>query len=396
MNKILIILSAFLAYGSVLFIVWLSTYIADRVVNKLQFSILSIIIVLIPSAFAALRATSVGTDVMVYAYPTYMSSLSYRNLIDFISSSQTEIGYTILVYLVSHVFGNFQILLFFTALLQIAPVYKCCTLLKKELGGITYPMIVYICIFYIAGFNVMRQSISCAWLLLAYVYTQKKQYIKAFSMMAIAFLFHSTSVIGVVFIVLSSVFDCIQDKRKKLFLCLMIFLSFVFVLRYWNTILHFLGNIGFLSYDKIIGYSNLMGGNVSGSSLYLIEKAQIIECMFRIAFLLLIILYQRRLDSKMFVTCIPSLCVGLMVYFYFFFAYHISYGYRVSMYAEYYLILLLPNISKNTISAPTYTETAQLKISFVTLISGVSVLLYWLVLYVILGSHGTYPFKLCV
>src|SRR5699024_9476707 len=156
----------------------------------------------------------------------------------------------------------------------------------------------------------------------------------------IAFLFHSTSVIGVVFIVLSSVFDCIQDKRKKLFLCLMIFLSFVFVLRYWNTILHFLGNIGFLSYDKIIGYSNLMGGNVSGSSLYLIEKAQIIECMFRIAFLLLIILYQRRLDSKMFVTCIPSLCVGLMVYFYFFFAYHISYGYRVSMYAEYYLILL--------------------------------------------------------
>ena len=300
MNKILIIINAFLAYGGVLFIIWLNAYIADRTASKFQFGILSFMIVFIPSIFAALRATTVGTDVMVYAYPTYMSSLSYRNLTDFINSSQTEIGYTTLVYLVSHIFGNFQILLFFTALLQIIPVYKCCTVLKKELGGITYPMIVYICIFYIAGFNVMRQSIACAWLLLAYVYTQKKHYVKAAIMTVIAFLFHSTSIIGVGFIALSVAFDYIKNRKKQLFLCAMFFLIFVYVMRYWNSILYFLGGAGFLSYDKVIGYSNMFGGNVSGSSLHVIEKAQIIECMFKIVFLFLIVLYQRRIESRRF------------------------------------------------------------------------------------------------
>ena len=397
MNKILIIISTLLAYGSVLFIVWLCTYIADRIVNKLQFSILSSIIVLIPSVFAALRATTVGTDVMVYAYPTYINSLSYNSLIDFINSSQMEVGYTTLVYLISHVFGNFQILLFFTALLQIAPVYKCCTLLKKELGGTTYPMIVYICIFYIAGFNVMRQSISCAWLLLAYVYAQKKHYIQTIVTVMIAFLFHSTSIIGVMFIVLSIGFEYIKNRKKQLFLCLIIFLVFVYVMRYWNSILYFLGNYGFLSYNKVIGYSNIFeGNNVSNSSLYVIEKAQIIECAFKVVFLLLIILYQKRIASHTCSACFPSFCVGLMVYFYFFFVYHISYGYRVSMYAEYYLILLLPNIMKNRIVMSRYPKLQHLKMPAATIVSGASVLLYWFVLYVVLGSHGTYPFKLCV
>ena len=331
---------------------------------------------------------------MLYAYPLYIKSQSYNSLIEFFKASQVESGYATLVYFTSHVFESFQWLLFFTALIQIIPIYKCCAILKKELS-IAYPMLVYMCLFYVSGFNVMRQSISCAWLLLAYVYLYKKRYAGMALSIIIAATFHSTFVVGIAFIVLSIFFDHVRNLKTQVVVSFVSFLLFVCLMKYWNDILFLLGRYGFLSNDKIIGYSNLFGGNMKNSSLFTIEIPQILECLFKIVFVMLVIAFRNK-QSQIYKSWLAPLCLGIMVYLYFFFVYHMPYGYRISMYVEYYLILVLPTIIKGKDESCKLngTKTLQLRrVSIRKLLILSNVVLYWLILYVVLGSHGTYPFK---
>lgn len=132
----------------------------------------------------------------------------------------------------------------------------------------------------------------------------------------IAATFHSTFVVGIAFIVLSIFFDHVRNLKTQVVVSFVSFLLFVCLMKYWNDILFLLGRYGFLSNDKIIGYSNLFGGNMKDSSLFTIEIPQILECLFKIVFVMLVIAFRNK-QSQIYKSWLAPLCLGIMVYLYF-------------------------------------------------------------------------------
>lgn len=177
MDRILVIIYTFLMYSFVIGFTLLFTYKANNSKNKLYFKVYSILAVLIPTIFAGMRALNVGTDIMVYAYQTFEKSSAYTSLNSFLNVNSIEGGYAALAFICSHLCGNVHVFLAFTAMLQIIPIYICAVKLRNEYNMI-WPMMIYLMIFYIVGFNVMRQSIAASWMLLAFLLLEEKRYVK--------------------------------------------------------------------------------------------------------------------------------------------------------------------------------------------------------------------------
>lgn len=96
---------------------------ANKSLCKIKFIICSFMALLLPCLFAAFRAETVGTDVLHYVKPYYLSALSYDSLTGYLAQGSAEIGYEIFIYYIAKIFGCFQSILFFIELLVIIPVY---------------------------------------------------------------------------------------------------------------------------------------------------------------------------------------------------------------------------------------------------------------------------------
>lgn len=176
--------------------------------KDIRFLVLSFLAMLIPCYIAGCRALTIGTDVEVYASPMFdiaKGSDSFENFLNTTwymvyvkkSISDIELGYNIIVYIAAKVFGSVQVLLFLTEVLVIVPVYIALVKMRKQL-----PMWVGVLTFYLMYYNlslnIMRQSIGMAFILLAFSYLfneSKKGFVICF---LIAFLFHKTSLLGIV------------------------------------------------------------------------------------------------------------------------------------------------------------------------------------------------------
>lgn len=151
---------------------------------------------MIPCVLAGLRADTVGTDVQIYAVKTMEEavkshSFAYMSRIDV---TYTEVLYRVLAFVVSRVFVDTGWLLFYTEMIIIANVIIAIYLFRNDIS-MPKAYAVFMFMFYHVTFNVMRQSIAMALLLVMFYYLKEKKYIKYWLLALVAFGFHSFSIL---------------------------------------------------------------------------------------------------------------------------------------------------------------------------------------------------------
>ena len=165
--------------------------------------IVFLIAVLIPCLLAGFRADSVGLDVKGYILHS-MQTASFSGIHSFTECCKAldmapEYLYMFLVYVCSRVTSDSGLLLFMVQLLTIGPIAVAAIQLRKEIS-IPLVMATYLFCFYNNTLNIMRQSVSCAFILLGttYMYNKKlKINKKTVVCFVLACLFHKSALIGI-------------------------------------------------------------------------------------------------------------------------------------------------------------------------------------------------------
>lgn len=364
-------------------------YRASKSKTRTNIRLFSVLAVICPAVLAGLRGLSVGTDIHVYVQPLFQRALSNGSMLSFASESGVEFGYSCLVFVGAALFKSVQGVLFLTALMQTVPMYLCCYKMRDQVPMVK-SMAVYMLLFYVVGFNIMRQSIAACWIMLAFVYIYKDKYVRGVLLAVIAFLFHSTAVFGFLMLGLSVVFKNVKKKKWLVFWSVLVFALIAFLMRYWKNIIYMMASMGILPYDKAIGYARIFSGRES-SYFNIFTISQYLELFFKIILLIVPIAMRKKAEEALYNSTLGVYLIGVLSYLYFVMMFHTSYGYRVSLYAEYFLIFLLPLADsrvKSISSKPRIGVVSKRSLA----VWGV-VVMNFIVLFVLLGTHGTYPFR---
>ena len=166
--------------------------------------------ILLLSTLAGLRADSVGVDVTVYPDAFLHSAVGYKFFLDFLNDPVVqpifEPLHALVVWLCSRVTVEKGLLLFCYQLLTVTPVY-CALYQLRNHAPISMGMAVYMLFFYNNSLNMMRQSVSCAFLLLAFsifLARQGKPSWEAVVSAAVAVLFHRSGIYGLILLLCAS------------------------------------------------------------------------------------------------------------------------------------------------------------------------------------------------
>ncbi len=165
---------------------------------------------LIPCILAGLRGEVVGSDTA--AYPLRMYNIALDNqFLKYMNSTflhgwnydyvyNMGIGYSTFVYIVTKVFRDFSVLLFFTEIAIIFPVYKSLEIFSKNetISNVTVRIgyIIFLLLFYNVTLNMMRQWIAMALLLIGFAYITQEQKKKGIILSLISLSFHTTGIVG--------------------------------------------------------------------------------------------------------------------------------------------------------------------------------------------------------
>ena len=179
--------------------------------NKKMSYLISFICILLLSTFAALRGLNVGKDISVYGTKIFDLANDYENLIDYIGTGKAEIGYMLINFIVSRIFGNIHALFFLLEFFNIACIYRI-AYRDRNNGTFIFYILTYLLLWNNASFNIIRQSISMIIILYSYTFLEQKKIKHYIASVAIAFLFHKSSIIALINPLLSKLTD---DKKIK-------------------------------------------------------------------------------------------------------------------------------------------------------------------------------------
>ncbi len=379
------------------------THAADRNYSRRTVSYTcAAVAVLMLSLFAAFRGENVGKDVLVYAKPTYEGALRYSSLTEMIESMYIlDTGYAFLAFISARLFGNFRWLLFFTELMIAGPVmavlYKNRTKVPMWFG-----MLVFLTVFYLESFNVMRQMIAAALLLLAFMYYLDGSKVKAVIIALLAGLFHNSAAIGVLLLLVAILYRKIEKKKYRVALITVVCVFSVIFIGAWEPIANAAVNIGILP-EKMNRYIKIFNGTYaqySNSVYFVIGRSSYADVFLRvIVFALVAFFYKHnkmveqdeQSDEKNSIyqireTMFFVLMMSTIIYCGAFFIFGTMYGYRVTLYLDMFWIIALP-------ACTAYPQPRRRFGVFPTSAVAVIIVLvgYWFLMYMFFGYHGTLP-----
>jgi hypothetical protein len=259
-----------------IFLLW-----GSNKVKGSQKEVLVFIALMLPCIIAGGRATSIGTDVRGYLQPMFdaaTSTNSFGEYINYAWSSnawrirfvyEQEIGFTLLVWIVGKLTHNIHVVMFAIEAVTIVPFYYAIKRIVQK-REIWLGMLIYYFFFYNLSFNVMRQCIAMSFLFLGVTYYFKKDYKKYFVFQVVAFLFHKSSLIGIL-IVLCEKFIASPKNTEKVArknMIIVIVTSIIVVLG-MNRLLYLLTLVGLGKYG---GY---LRGNLHFLPNQIISRAPI-------------------------------------------------------------------------------------------------------------------------
>ena len=181
-------------YFAILGLPVILAFLSDRSRGCLSIG-LFVAALLVPCLFAAVRDTSVGTDVMTYAYWTFYSAKN-ASLGSFLAeySSLSAFGFNLLSWIIAKL-GTFEIYL---GLIQAFTVFPICCFAKKMYPDSSWAAVaVYMLLLFPISLNAMKQMIAVALCVPAFIFIEKRKPLVFLSVvMASAILFHQTAVVA--------------------------------------------------------------------------------------------------------------------------------------------------------------------------------------------------------
>lgn len=182
--------------------------LAEKMTRRSRY-VTGFIALMIPCFLAAFRADTIGTDVRVYLIPMFENAKNAHGIADFFGRSwmqlytrrtvaSIEIGFSLLVYIVTRIFSSLYVLQFFIQMLTIVPIWwaleKLSDFLDKRI--VVVGMMVYYAMCYNYSLNLMRQYIAIGFLVISFSYLiagNKKKYA---IFQVVAFGFHYAAIFG--------------------------------------------------------------------------------------------------------------------------------------------------------------------------------------------------------
>lgn len=362
-------------FFSLLFVYVANKYRKDHVL----FCVYSVLTLFPTSILAGTRSLGVGSDTITYLspwWPTFCHIKTFGQLLKMYNGQlfeDLELGYVIFNYFVSRVSSSEFAIYFFTNLLFEISVFWA---IVKSKSFLPLSWSLFLWNYYNFSFNIIRQSISMGFCLLAFIYMldRKKVYALIFTLLSISF--HQVGFITVAILLYIGLIIWLCKKygiRKAA----VILYSFVFfILIFFNVVISFLMNSDILSMRYLHYFSANDDGTILTSYL---AYYSIIGYIYYYCFKLCL---NQRKDIFIYsslhllgaVLCLSS---------------SISYTmYRLSAYPLLIsLVIFLPKVIQQS-KQYSIIKYKRMKYSAV-----MCSFLFWLYVIVIRGEHETVPFK---
>ena len=343
--------------------------------------------VLILCLLAGFRDDSIGRDIKVYVenyYTAFCGVRSYTQALKLVGFTQLEPFYILLLFVTSRFTRDLWLILFSLQLLTVLPVYLAVLKWRREMHiSVGFAMAIYILVFYNNSYNIMRQSISCAFIFLGTTYLlflrkQKsgfmlkpsgKEYKSAEFFIAVAsyfaaYGFHKSALIGIALVVLAFL---LKDIPKWMFFAIPAgIIAVLYFLKAAFTIIlkHFALPSSFVYYINVFIFQK----ERTEWMLDHYTNALLFDMLFRTVVCVLPFVLLPKYNKKEYYVRVLTL-LGYVGYLIPWLTMKTIYGQRISMYADFFLIASLP-----------YLLTRKIKPGYVVaMVSYVVLTGYWFI-----------------
>ncbi len=359
--------------------------VENKAKNNRQYIFIVFLALLLPCIVAGLRADVVGTDVRGYIVPLSEYAASATNIFEYFNMAwkaswkmmevkDYEPLFNVLVLICVRLMASKQLLLFVIQALTVFPLYKGLErMVEKKYRWIG--MLVYYFMFYNASLNMMRQWIAMALLIYSFSYLVNEEYMKYLAFAVLAFLFHRSAIVALVFCVLRKI-DARSQFRRGASLSGWTIRSQEIDIVIWAAIAVFVFNASFLV-AKVLA----MIGLGKYSSYFGFESTFLItQLVLRLPIWGLFVLNRQRIKDYV------SHVLLLFLVFECIFANYVSgaeHLFRIATWFSSYSVITYPILIERT------------KKRYRLVITSLVVLwlfLYWYYMIVFKGSHETVPY----
>ena len=359
----------------------LFTYLAEtsfkeKSKNKAVFY--SLIAILIPSIIAGIRDLSVGVDAEIYVAPV-LKGIGNMSLLSAFKTYSLEKGYILLVYLVSYITQNPNMLLFLIHLIITVCIYLTAYKCRNKIS-MTIFMTVYILFMYTKTLNLIRQSLGTAIFIYSLTYLFNKKYLKTSIFFAIALTFHSSVIfLGIIYILFFINNLRIKYNIKILIFILLIVITFVFAINMQSIIKFLTFELKILPDTYYSYFSNIIVGNNNYVDF-------IIKTILMIIASIIVINDKNKENLSINITLLECITLGLIFTVAMFYIGQLGEIYRISfsfvLIGTIYIFSNIFNILKDDLFN---------KLSSYGIIVAI-LLLQWIIYYVINGEASLYPY----
>lgn len=249
---------------SVYIILLITVIILSRIIekkaDKKTGKVVAFILLLILSLAAGARSLNVGWDASKYVKSTFFR-LDYfdGDYLKFMASTTVEFGFSLYSYLIYHIFPNVHALLFgysfLTSLCVFIFAFK-----EREKLKLSSVIIIYYLTLYLISYNIIRQSISVALVLLSIPYLKEKKYFKCLILTVLSILFHKSAILALAIYFIYSYLKgkkTVNAKMTSIILITVVLIITTFIYPQIAKILYRIGIIPLKYYNYIIGNNRL-------------------------------------------------------------------------------------------------------------------------------------------
>lgn len=329
---------------------------------------------LVTAILAGLRDYSIGTDVRGYGNVWFQRAVSSKDAYGYLkwgTSSQVGIVYMLLNYTVSRFTDNAHWFYFVLALLINYLVFRGIYSCKDEID-ISLAMLVFYFLFYNNTLNLLRQSLAIAIIISGFKFVKRKQFIKYFICVTVAFLTHSTAFVGIAVYFL---YHSYKMKYSKL-IRLGISAGLLGVALFYQSILNIAIKLGFLG----TRYSFYVLDYESGGRLIRI----FLFCLPWIIYFFIVYKKAYSHDGYAQFWILILTCSSMMTLIMF----SNSAALRIAYFFDYFFILMIPWIAERY----RIKEKQHRNINLTFILITIYLLVYWWIVYVYQNHGETVPF----
>lgn len=336
-------------------------------------------IILPPVLLAAYRGNTVGVDTVRYI-DNFESLNDYQSYLSGLKDAEFQFLYYSIGYFISWVTGSVRLYFGVFQMLTLLPVLVI-GIKKCKIIPVWMVLSVYYFMFFNDSLNVMRQYVSAGCLLLAFLYYEEKNLKKAFTLYIVAMGFHTSAfIIGIAIVFIFYILHSKWSGLYKMVGLLAFFLFFYFM----GDLVEVLIQMKILP-SRYIHYVKVFFWRTVDSEWIIKESSlgAIFEICIRTIIVTILLMYhkKRKYNNYLFMTII-----GLLFYTLCIFVLHTSYGGRITIYFDYFYILLIPRICE---ASMIQLKGMRKKMHIAEMIL---LIFYWVIHVAVLGSGGTIPF----